>query len=462
MRRLLVFLCLAIGGCAYFNGIYNAREAAGKGDRLIRAGKHEDAAAAYALAAASAETVLARYPRSRWRADALFLAGRAAALAGRCEQAIGRLREFLATAEVTDRRRPAAALVRGRCLTEMGRHADARAALEPLERHADAGLRNEAALWASRAAFAMGDAAAAERHLAGIDPVIAQWELARAAMAARDFVRAESLLALRADAGDLAPAAENAIVELWGAGRTDGALDLVRRYGGSRADGRAVARLHLVAADLLIAARRDSLAAQHARLARTRLVDSLVRQEAEARLALVALRELESLSDVQAAMVRARQAGAGGAIWRRLERNLLLVEFLAGRPDDAGASKFLAAEVARDSLRAPGIAHALLRQVVDAAPDGPLAPKALLAAALVMPDSAAAYRTRVAARYPSSPYAALVQGDGAGVSTRGPEQELLRQAWQSAIAAFPDSAARTPPPGVARAESLARPAPPLR
>ena len=53
-------------GCAYYNGVYNARRADRAAERAMLAGDDSAATRNFALAAAAAETVLARYPRSRY------------------------------------------------------------------------------------------------------------------------------------------------------------------------------------------------------------------------------------------------------------------------------------------------------------------------------------------------------------------------------------------------------------
>jgi len=53
---------MLLASCAYFNGIYNAKEAARRAEKQLRAGKDGEAAASFASAAIKAETVLARYP----------------------------------------------------------------------------------------------------------------------------------------------------------------------------------------------------------------------------------------------------------------------------------------------------------------------------------------------------------------------------------------------------------------
>ena len=98
MRRpsSVLALLFALTGCAYYNGLYNAKAETRAGDRLSRQGREAEATSRYATAAATAETVLVRYPKSRWRPQALALAGRTLALAGDCALARPRLREALA------------------------------------------------------------------------------------------------------------------------------------------------------------------------------------------------------------------------------------------------------------------------------------------------------------------------------------------------------------------------------
>ena len=100
-------------GCVYYNGIYNAKEAARNGDALLRREAESEANTQFQLSAARAESVLVRHPTSPWRTRALYLAGRGAAYSGQCERAIAALSEFLAlagsTADDRDRARVALA-----------------------------------------------------------------------------------------------------------------------------------------------------------------------------------------------------------------------------------------------------------------------------------------------------------------------------------------------------------------
>ena len=61
-RRVSSFGLVFLGACAYFNGIYNAKEALEEGERELRQGREAQAAGSFAVASAKAESVLARYP----------------------------------------------------------------------------------------------------------------------------------------------------------------------------------------------------------------------------------------------------------------------------------------------------------------------------------------------------------------------------------------------------------------
>jgi hypothetical protein len=146
---------------------------------------------------------------------------------------------------------------------------------------------------------------------------------------------------------------------------------------------------------------------------------------------------------------------------RRIEDNLLFVRMLDAKPDATGASLFLAAELARDSLRAPALAHTLFRKLEATQPSSLLAPKALLAAAALMPDSSEAYRTRIVTVHSRSPYALLVAGaDVPFEAVYRQTDELLRNAWNLGIAQFTDSIRKLRPPAPGTPGSQAPATPP--
>jgi hypothetical protein len=72
---------------------------------------------------------------------------------------------------------------------------------------------------------------------------------------------------------------------------------------------------------------------------------------------------------------------------------------------------FLAAESARETLKAPAIAEALFRRIQEQWPFSPYAPKAVLAAQQLNPGWADSARALLDLQYYDSPYVATVQGE---------------------------------------------------
>lgn len=446
--RLVAALLLASisGGCAYYNGVYNARAAARRGDRALAAGRDSSAAASFALSAQKAETVLVRYPHSRWVAEARYLAARGLAYAGLCDRAVPRLRAYLDAGARDSAHTERAALALATCLARSGAAVDALALLDPLTRSRDELVARQARLWGGRLAVALGRGDDARRYLAGVDAAVAERELARDALEREDYAAAESLLVRRAVRGDYDDAVPGAVRALWRAGRGDGARRVVERYDGSRAPVAAKTTLHLALADLLADAGQDSLARAQLLRARRLAPDSLAERAVQARLTRLALHDVSSLDDADALVRRSSQAGAGDPMQQRLERGILLARLLSVGADTIGAGAFLAAEIARDSLRAPALARALFARVPAEWPRSPLAPRALLAAAALAPDSAAAYRDRVRRFYAGSPEVLTLDGgDAATAPGYARTDSLLLDTWSAASRALADTLARRSP-----------------
>ena len=373
MRRAIpLLLILATGGCAYFNGIYNARSAERAADRAARRGQEAAAASAYALVAATAETVLVRHGRSRWRTEALYLAGRGLAFSGQCDPAMERLDEYLGLDAVPPRKRDRATVALGRCLVHRSKHAEARVLLDPLTTSTDRDVASAASLWAARASMGLGLNEDAAAYLATADASSAQWEVIRASLRSMEYARAESLLAGRARRSDYRDDVIPAITELWRAGRDSSVRNLVTQYGMGRLPSRTKASLHIALAQLMIESRRDSLARRTLTAARRFSTDTLLDRQAGALLALLSLRDVDEIAEAEAIVKRARSESPGPLV-TALESHLELVRFLLGTTDYTGASQFLAAEIARDSLRAPRLAHRLFARLVGTMNSSPTA-----------------------------------------------------------------------------------------
>jgi hypothetical protein len=183
--------------------------------------------------------------------------------------------------------------------------------------------------------------------------------------------------------------------------------------------------------------------------------------EAAARLTLISLAPLSRLEDVATAVRRNASAGRTALLQRQLEDNVLLVELLVNRTDASGASLYLAAEVARDSLRATRLAFQLFRRIDQTVQGAVLAPRGLATAASLDADSAPALRARLRERYPRSPWALALDGANPGdLPAYDAAEATLRVAWKDVALQYADSLKRlrspTPP---ATTRRPGRPAP---
>jgi hypothetical protein len=140
--------------------------------------------------------------------------------------------------------------------------------------------------------------------------------------------------------------------------------------------------------------------------------------------------ELSDLREVRAVLLPALTHPAVPPILR----NMRIVEALVQKAQSSGqpVAVFAAAEIARDELGTPVLARNLFQTFVDIAPQTPWAPKALLAAIALDPDSeaAAALRTRLFS-YQNSPYVQSLDG-GAEPDAFVLAEERLQRSLQAA------------------------------
>lgn len=438
MRRLLPLVLICASGCAYYNGVYNAKAAARTADRQFVRGEGYLAAQSYLLSAAKAETVLARHPRTRWRPEALYVAGRGFALAGECGRGLIRLGEYLATAPASSRERDRALIARASCLVGTQVLA-ADTVLRPLLQSGDATVRAEASLWAGRAALQIGDAERAEELLARAPGNAAAWEFVAAALQSGAFERAESLLVARAQAGDWRTDVLRHLRTLWGAGAFEGAVRVADLYGASRAPTADRVAIRFLMSDLAAAAGDTALARRQATEAQRLGFSAAIDADARARLLAIRVRELETMSDVDAVLARDSVRARGTTILRRLTDNLSLIRMLLNNPDFRGAHLFLAAELARDSLHAYRLAHTFFRTVERDHGDHTIAARALLAARKMFPESTQVYDARIVAKWDSSSAAFSILGLDPAYSRINVEDAALSRAWRVVMMQWADT-----------------------
>ncbi|MFL5563386.1 MAG: hypothetical protein ACJ79K_18115 [Gemmatimonadaceae bacterium] len=441
-RRLMVLALLALVAACTYNSVWNARHADGEGNRALLDGDDSAAIRSFALAAAAAETVLARNPTSRWTPEALTLAGRALAFSGDCGRALTRL--DAARAKLRDPvARDRASLAAGWCLLRQARYSESLMQLEPLQQSRDHDVATLAARWTARAMLAQGNATGAARVLARTDSGAAEWTLARDAADRGEIARSESLLVRRIADRDLRPPLIPLLEDLWLRGDTATAFRIATLAAQSRGPAELRAAAAVTIADRLIDAGRGLEA--RALLAPVPKLSSDTVLVARARDAMlgVALRELPSLEEIDR-VARREALGSGRYAYGALLARVLVVEDTA-----TGAGRFLAAEVLRDSLLARRAARTLFMSLPIASP---LAAKGWLAAAAMTPDSAQRWVAAAHARWPNSPYLAALDGKPSTDTLAVAADTLLRRAWDHAIVIFTDSVA-------ARANHATKPEP---
>jgi hypothetical protein len=141
--------------------------------------------------------------------------------------------------------------------------------------------------------------------------------------------------------------------------------------------------------------------------AREIAADSAEGRVAEARLLLADVRGLGDLDRLPDMLTRLNALVIDGGEEGAMVRPVLDVLSRLGRDSQgptADLEEFLMAETVRDSLRANALAASLFRKLQRDFPRSPLAAKALLAVAVLTPDSAAVIAAMVDSAYPDSPY----------------------------------------------------------
>ncbi len=430
-RRVIITLvaCAVLAvGCAYYNGLYNANRLAGEARRAEREGRTGEARSLWSRAAIKAESVAARFPKSKYRDDALLLQGKALYAISACTRAVTPL--ALAADSSPD---PAiwreARLTLARCRLEMFEPDSVADIVSPVVEADDSSGRAAALLLRGRARLALGYPVAALADLQASGHRAAPFPLAVAlARMGRTREAADLLLTRLHDVpydevrwlatldtiGEREPAPSSKLVP-----QLTARTDLTDRQR---------ARLWLSDAKRWLAAGTTDSAAVRFRAVIAVAADSLEGRAAQAHLTVREVRRttrvelIPALADTLRATMR-----QGGEPVRIAERyaNVLRRAALALAADSSDLLLFLAAEEMRDSLGAAPLAAALFQEIARRAPGSAIAPKALLAAAMLLPDAADSLIAVVRERYPESVYTLALDGR-APDAYRVLEDSLLR------------------------------------
>ena len=433
---------LLLGGCAYYNGVYNSKTAAHTADLRFEQGESYAAAQSYLISAAKAETVIIRHSKSRWEADAQYLAARGFALGGECGKGLKRIDEYLAMPNTPQIDRSRVLIARAVCLLSDNQAFAADTVLAPLLKNPNAGVRAEASLWAGRVALALGDAERAQNLFAAAPRNAASWEFMDAAFKRGDLATAESLLTVHARAGEWRSEVLGRVRTLWGSNHRDGAVRVVTLYGRSRASAADRVNLLLMMSDLAADVGDTALARQQAIEAQRVGITPAVEAETRARLLALRIRELDLLTDVDAAYIRDSTRIHGTPLQKRIADDLLLMHMFLAGPNDGGAGVFNAAELARDSLKSFRLARTLFLSIERDFPEYETSARALVATRTMFPESTKAYDSRVLTKWPNSYAAVFLQGGDPARSTKRNEeialnnsQKFVMTRWDSTLKA---------------------------
>lgn len=447
MKRVAWWLPLLLlgAGCAYYNGMYNAKRLAGRARKAEREGRTFDASSLWGQVAVKAESMLVRHPGSKWDDEARLLQGTAQARLKDCAGALPLLEQVMVQAASREFREQAAMLVGG-CRVTLGDPVGATAAYARLTDSPDPERRN-----------------------------LALYAHGRALRIAGDFPAA--LTELSASADRRAPAER--MVALAGVGRVPeavGLADSLLAAGDSTAPWDSLVavleREHPAAADSLLGT-LAAAPALPAPLRATLLVQDGVRRAAEdsagaerrfqEAMALAGRSPIETEARYHRVRVRiARVAGtpdllallddleagedAPGPFGPRLTMLALQVRRLAIAADSAPAGTprgdlrlFAAGEIARDSVGALGFSRSQFERVAREWPASPFAPKAIMALIDLQPGDRDSLVRVLEERYGASPY---VRFAATGDAT---EVMALEDSLRRFITGFRPEGARRPP-----------------
>lgn len=432
MRR--VILCLAllvVGGCSYYNGMYNTKRLAGRARKAEKEGRTFDATSLWGQVGVRAESVLAQHPTSKWTDEARLLQATSMSRLRDCASALRPLETLVITS-----RNPAiveeANLLLGNCRTTLGDPAGAADAYGRLVGSKDPERRRLALFAHGRAQRIQGNFEPALEELAGTNYPGTRGERA-AALAGLGRLDEASLLldSLLADRDTLVPWDSL----LAGAARHDpeAASKLTDRIVAESGVPLPV-RCRLLVADA-VRWRPTDRARSDARLAQMERLSARSLQAADARMAALRLEveEVDSLPELIAWASRAEDLAEGtgqvGPVALQLagqaRRVILAADSVAAGAPNGELRLFLAGEIARDSLGANRLAARQFRRIAAEWPQSPFAAKALLALIPLEPSGADTVRQRLSTTYAASPYLAMIE-NGASAEYQVLEDSLFR------------------------------------
>jgi tetratricopeptide (TPR) repeat protein len=417
MRRAgLVILSLWLGGCVYYNGMYNANRLARSARKAEREGRTFEANNLWGQVATKAESVVVRHPTSKYAEEAGILRGVALARLGQCEQAMGPLSRVTLAAKSSDLTEDAL-LATGRCHLTLGNLPAGQAAFSQLLESKNKERRREAHFQRARLLRQAGRYQEALQALEGIREPRADGErilaLAGAGKSPEALALADSLIAR----GDTAKPWDTLLVTL---GRQDpvAASQLLDRVGRLPVRSPEIQARRLLDDGIRLVRVDTSRAATRFREAAATAGSSESPGQASLELVRMDLAQTSRPEDLPPVLDSLK------GVAKRFPNLLVPADQLSGtingvhtiatsitqETPQGDLRLFLAGEAARDSLAAPKLANGIFRRILEEWPASPYAPKAIFAAQQLDSTWADSARAILEQRYFDSPYLSVTQG----------------------------------------------------
>jgi tetratricopeptide (TPR) repeat protein len=443
----LVLSSILLGGCVYYNGMYNANRLAKSARKAERDGRTFEANNLWGQVATKAESVVVRHPTSKYAEEASVLRGVALARLGQCDEALTALSRAPFQNKTNDLTEDAL-LATGRCQLAVGNVAAGEAAYSTLLDSKNRERRREALLQHARVLRQSGRHEEALQALKGLRDPRADEErilaLAGAGHLPEALALADSFVARR---DSLRP--WDSLVVIMGRENPEAASRLVDHIRPLP-----VRTPELMARRLLDDGMRlmdVDTARAAARFREAAAVGGSTDAAGRANLELVvmSLRGARQVEDLPAATkaldgIASRfQVAAYPATQLSATIQAIDSAASAGETPLGDLRLFLAAEAARDSLRAPVLAEALLRRILQEYPNSSYSAKVVLAVQQLNPAWADSAKALLDGPYFQSPYMAMIRGESSD-GYRQLEDSLGAFAATLAVKAAPGGVRRVP------------------
>jgi tetratricopeptide (TPR) repeat protein len=438
----LTLASLLLGGCVYYNGMYNANRLAGSARKAEREGRTFEANNLWGQVATKAESVVVRHPTSKYADEAEVLRGVALARMGQCEQALGGLSRASSLSKHNDLTEDAL-LATGSCQLAQGNLPASETAFSQLLDSKNRDRRREARFQLARLMRQSGRYEEALHALEGIKGSRAENErmlaLAGVGRVPQALALADSLLAKH----DTTRPWDSLLV-IMGQQSPPAASQLVDRLRPLPVRTPEIQARRLVADGIRLADTDSARAAARFREAISIGGVNDAAGRASLQLVLMDLHRARDAADLPPLFTALRQvsdrfqsvAYEATQLSATVQGVHSAASTITWETPQGDLRLFIAAESARDSLKAPALAAVLFHRILQDYPNSSYGAKVVLATQQLDSTWADSARGLLENRYLDSPYLAVIRGESS---------EAYRQ-LEDSLGAYAASLVPKPPP----------------